>query len=164
MTKILIFFFFSFILFTLFCDAQDSIAVKPKGKAHFFFQLDQNNSFYKKTGVNTSGFKTGVELRSGIRLGLGFYQLTSDIFEKKIRQEGIITDTVNSELKMNYATLSFEYIFFKSKHWQFSAPVQYGGGNSELINTDKFGNVIATINNKVQLFEVGLSGHYKFFR
>ena len=109
----------------------DTIATSLHSKPKFFFQIDAYNSFVSKESANTFGFKAGLEFNKRIRIGVGYYSLTSNIVKQKIIPGVLIQDTiVDAQLDMNFIPVSLEYIFYNKEPWQISIPLNIGAGKS----------------------------------
>ena len=84
----------------------------------------------------------GLSFSGRIRLGLGYSWLkvpkaNGNLIEgqmpfymnKYFSNPLGYTDTVNAKLYFGYFVSFIEYVFYKSKHWEFSVPLRVGMGN-----------------------------------
>lgn len=118
-----------FSFFSQYANAQimDTIRESFHSKPKFFFQLDAYNSFVGKEPANTFGYKAGLEFNKRVKIGIGYYTVTSDI----VRLKNTRPDTSqNARLDMNFISGSFEYTFYHNDPWQFSIPLNLGAGKS----------------------------------
>jgi hypothetical protein len=85
----------------------------------------------------------GLSYAGRVRFGIGCARLKVPKFDgnladdqrpfyrnKYFTNESGITDTVNEKLHFEYLTVFGEYVFFHSKHWEFSVPLRLGFGDS----------------------------------
>lgn len=124
---------FLFFFFSQHANAQilDTICESFHSKPKFFFQLDAYNSFVGKEPANTFGYKAGLEFNKRVKIGIGYYTLTSDIVQSKTIRTDQNKDTVqNARLDMNFIPVSFEYTFYSKDPWQFTVPINLGAGKS----------------------------------
>ena len=139
----------------------DSIKVALKSKPRLSFRFDNRHSFVSTTSAKINAVKFGLEYDYVFRMGLGYNQLYSTITRGEVlRNNGIPYDTVTSLLKLWFINAYSEYVFFLTKRWEFSVPLQLGVGYSKFnytYNGEKFTNRRHLIAN----YEAGISGHYK---
>lgn len=145
----------------LFAKAQtaDSIGSILNSPGRFFLKFDTKNSFITNTRADIWGVKTGIQFARKIKTGIGYSWLHTKL-EKNI----IITpDTVSALLTFNYPELYFEYVFYSTRRWEFSIPLQLAAGNSFYrysLNGSKF------VQDKhiMMLYEPAVSLQYKIVR
>jgi len=139
----------------------DSIKVALKSKPRISFRFDNRHSFVSTTSAKINALKIGLEYDYVFRMGLGYNQLYSTVSRNEVlRHDGIPYDTVKSYLKLWFISAYAEYVFFLSKRWEFSVPLQLGMGFSKFnytFNNEKFTNRRHIIAN----YEAGINGHYK---
>ena len=141
----------------------DTISASFHTRPRLFFQLDACNSFVADKGANTFGYKGGIEFNNRVKMGFGYYKLTSDIIKPlHLTYDGKDT-TQNAELDMSFYSVSFEYIFYNKDPWQLSVPFNLGFGKSyfwyyttntsggyDKEQTDKQGVSLITLNADLQ--------------
>ncbi len=109
----------------------DTIRYSFRQKPRFFLQLDTYNSFVSREPANTIGLKTGLEFNRRIRLGIGIYELNSDIVKQKLITGVFEHDTIlNARLRLNFIPLSFDYIFYNRYPWEINIHNSLGFGSS----------------------------------
>jgi hypothetical protein len=149
------------------CKSQvlDTIEYSLKQKPSFFFNLSAFNSSVSNEMANFFGFKTGLNYNKRIKFGIGFYGLTSNVVSSIV----INSDTsylTNGELKLNFLSLSSEYIFYIKYPWQLSVtPIQFsiGEGHYRYISEpDK--QSLKTKKQFVLLYEPNVVGQFSLFR
>ena len=161
MRRGLVIFLFFLISTYGYSQLMDSIKVALKSKPKITFRFDNRHSFVSTTKSKINAIKIGAEYAYVFRMGIGYNQLISNVERKEVlRNDGIPYDTVNSSLKLWYLSFYSEYVFFRTKRWEFSVPLQLGAGYSKFnytYNNEKFTNRRHFIAN----YEAGITGHYK---
>ena len=149
----------------LFSQIIDSIRVSIHNKARFTCGLSTRYSFI--TGIKAPIFsaKLGVEFGHKFRVGGGISALEDNtpLYKYKYIPNSIgKIDSIKSSLRFNYFCYYVEYVFYKTKHWEFSIPLQMGIGNSryEYVYSD----TLRKENEKIViLYEPVIAGQYKIF-
>ena len=161
MKKYFIFFLVIFSFNISHAQLIDSIKVALKSKPRISFRFDNRHSFVSTTSAKINALKIGLEYDYVFRMGLGYNQLYSTVSRNEVlRHDGIPFDTVKSYLKLWFISAYAEYVFFLSKRWEFSVPLQLGVGFSKFnytFNNERFTNRRHIIAN----YEAGINGHYK---
>lgn len=162
-----VFFTFGFLLlffhFSTKAQLGDSIAEALKHKPKISFRFDNRYSFTATTPSKIVAFKIGFEFDEKFKLGGGYNRLRSRITKPVYIENGNITDTVISVLKMGYLSYYAEYVFFKNKRWEFSIPIQLGIGNTHYeyhYGGFRFRNNWSVIIN----YEANVTGQYKIIK
>ena len=126
----------------------DTPLVGFKGKPSFFFTLDNTASFVGGKSATTNELRFGLDFKKKLKLGLGYGQLVSDIVvNKNVVIENAGNDsvaTVPANLSLSFFSANAEYVFFNSKRWQISTPLQIGVGSTYFLyyESDKNGKSI----------------------
>ena len=115
----------------------DTIQWCLKQKPQVFGKLDTRNSFFYNSRVKIFGIKAGLSFGKRLHLGIGYNQIypfakVTRNFDKQIyyTNESNITDSVTAKLQLFYFSAHVEYIFYQTKHWQLSIPLQIGVGQT----------------------------------
>jgi hypothetical protein len=152
----------------------DSIRVALHKRPNLIGSFGSNTSFIN--GFNSPIFTMYGELDFNHRvrtgLGLSWLQLspyregkdnTPFYLDKIIINAQGKADTVHPALSFGHFDWYLEYVFYKTKHWQFSVPLIFGIGNSKYKYT--YMGVNTTENrHMVLLYQPSVSGYYKIFR
>lgn len=142
---------------------EDDISEAVKNPPSPFFRFDAKNSIISNSGAKIWGLNLGLDYDNTFKYGVGFYGLSSIVKKNFYETSNGITDTINTRLKFFYLSLFAEYVFYKSKHWQASMPIQIGVGSTRfrgMGDDDKY-----IYNQKpIILYEATLTGHYRFLR
>lgn len=146
----------------------DSTDVNIWKKPKFFLQLERFNTLVEGKGAKFGGIRAGLEFGRKYRIGLGYYDLNSDIIEYiKLSPEEAVdasADTVKAKLKMGCVPLCFEYIFYSKGKWQFSVPFHLGIGKSYFEYFNKYNETKHLKDHNVILADVIISGQYKIVK
>jgi len=116
------------------CLAQfaDSLHKAFAGKKSFDFSFDSNNSFIDNNRVSVQSIKVGVEFGKSIAIGGGYAWLNANtpVYNKYVfRDAELKRDTsVSRQLSLNYFCYYVNYIYYKSRRWELSVPLQIGVG------------------------------------
>jgi len=94
--------------------------------------FDSRNSFVDNKRVGVYSIKLGVVFGKKIAMGMGYAWLNSrtPVFETyKFYDKELKKDTsVDKRLTFNYVRGYINYIYYKSRRWEFSIPIQFGIG------------------------------------
>lgn len=141
----------------------DSIQSSMDQKTKVTFRFNSRNSFITDRRARIFGFKLGVDFNNTLRMGGGFNILSSDLYREKIVMDSLgMPDTIASRLHFGYLAYYIEYVFYKTKRWEFSIPIQLGFGNSRFEH-DYEGDKIIEHKKMVIVYEPAVSGQYRFF-
>jgi hypothetical protein len=132
-----------------------SIAMRAKPK--LFFSFDTRRSFFSNSDVKISGIKIGLDFKKTMKFGLGLHWLNTPIYRTFYEPDSLgRPDTVVSQLGFGYLAFSSEYVYYRSKRWEFSTALYLGAGSMQFTNRPH------TIRN-FGLLEPDLNGQYKIF-
>ncbi len=114
--------------------ALDTIKWAFQQNPHLFAKLDTRNSFIENSRAKIFGVKIGLNFGKRVHIGIGYNQLyppardfDSYYYFKKSANK---IDSVTSRLRLFYISTHIEYIFYQTKHWELSIPLQIGIGKS----------------------------------
>lgn len=145
----------------------DSIRLSFKQKPRFVIGFDSRNSFISNRRAEILGLKLGVEF--GNKFGIGFSghllnQQNSHFYKKYLATSTIgQPDTVKANLQMFYVSYYIEYVFYNSKYWKLSVPLQLGAGKSSYLY-NYTGRDIVSDKHFVLIYEPIVAVEYKIFR
>jgi len=131
-----------------------------KKKPTLSFRFDNRNSFITNYRAWIYGVKLGLEFDHKIILGIDFSMLHTGIYVEQNITENNETTLVDSKLHLEYGSIFAEYIFYRTKKWDFSLPIQIGAGVSYFsynIDGAKYKNNMAPI----IMYEANITGRYK---
>lgn len=112
----------------------DTIRQCLQKKPHLFGKFDSRNSFIENSRAKIFGLKTGLNFGNRLYFGIGYNQLNppSKDFDKEIYivNGNNQLEKVTAMLRLFYISIHAEYVFYESKHWQLSMPLQLGAGQT----------------------------------
>ena len=130
-----------------------------------YFSFDSRNSFIDNSRAKIFGFLAGVNYDNRLYFALGYNQLyppTTNFDEQYyfINKENR-KDSVTEKLKLFYISASVEYVFYTTKHWSLSMPLQIGVEDT-YYKYNLYGKNIK-LNEKLNfVYEPSVSVQYKF--
>lgn len=128
-------------------------------------RLESRNSFIDNQIMSVTGVRLGVAFQRKLRIGGGVSWLKSD-FKRDFYLQNELgkTDTISKFLKMGYLAYYIDFVFYKTKRWQLSVPIQAGTGFTWWKN-DK--NYLVREKEKkyfLVLYEPGITVQFKAFK
>lgn len=146
------------------CQFLDSLTTAIHRKPGLDARLESRNSFITNGRAKISGVRLGVIFQRKLRIGGGYSWLNSPVYRDKqiINTEGN-TETVRDYLKFGYLCYYVDFVFYKTKRWQLSVPIQLGTGLSHFEYTS--GNRLYKSRNYfLLLYEPGITVQFKVFK
>ena len=126
-TKVILFLFF----FCALAKAQfmDTLHDVINRKSSIDARIESRNSFINNRIISITGVRLGIAFQRKLRIGGGISWLKSD-FKRNFYSlnENGKTDTVVKHLKLAYIDYYIDFVFYKTKRWQLSVPIQAGTG------------------------------------
>jgi hypothetical protein len=151
----------------LYCKAQylDSLHEVFRHKSSIDARLESRYSFINNQITSVTGVRLGVAFQRKLRIGGGLSWLETD-YEVTFHPRNIYgkTDTLNRFLKFGYMCFYIDFVFYKTKHWQLSVPIQAGAGLLWL-QKGKLYNVYGGDRKYfLALYEPGITAQFKIFK
>lgn len=157
------------LLFILLCyygrsQFMDTLHAAFHGHKTFDFRFESRNSFVDYERVEVQSLKFGVTFGKKLSVGGGYSWLKTKlyedfhVFDPEVKSDVIIKRRV----KLNYMCYYVDFIFYKSKRWQYSIPTQFGTGFSRFEYSYKSPEIIKS-KYLVFLYEPGVNVKYKIF-
>lgn len=87
-------------------------------------RLESRNSFIDHQLVSVNGARLGVCFQRKFKIGIGLSWLNSTVKSPQF------TNDRPQYLKFGYLCYYLDYVFYKTKRWQLSVPLQLGTGTS----------------------------------
>lgn len=111
----------------------DTLHTAFTGHKSFDFNYDGTWSFVDHNLVSFQSFKVGVNFGKKVSIGGGYNWLKTEVKAPfNLYDEQKHRDTLlNKSLKLGYICYYVDYVFYKSKRWQYSIPMQIGLGNTQ---------------------------------
>jgi len=147
------------------CQYMDTLHEVFKHKGSIDARLESRFSFYSNTLISVSGVRLGVAFHRKLRMGGGISWLKTEV-----PKAYYITTAEGEELKLFkrpkfvYLCYYIDFVFYKTKRWQLSVPIQAGGGYCW--HQAERGYAFGNNNPKYFLFlyEPGITVQYKVFK
>lgn len=147
--------------------ALDTIKDCLKQKPHLLLKLDSRNSFISNSRAKIFGLKLGLNYGNRVHIGLGYNQLYSpaEDFDEQVyyRNSFGLRDSVTAKLHLFYISVYAEYIFYQTKHWELSMPLQIGVGKT-YYSYQLYGRKKEREENLNFIYEPSVSIGYKFVK
>lgn len=135
-----------------------------KCKASVDLRLESRYSFINNELATINGIRIGASFKRKIRFGGGLSWLKSDIYENEYQPVELNQFmTVKRHLKLGYVCLYVDFVFYKTKRWQLSIPIQTGLGMSWFQYSEKY-NLKTNPKYFLWIYEPGVSTHFKIFK
>jgi hypothetical protein len=141
----------------------DSFKVILKSKSSLDLRLESRYSFIDNDLAGINGFRIGASFKRKLRLGGGISWLSSDILHSNytITESNVLVYSPRY-LKLAYMAFYIDFVFYKTKRWQVSVPLQTGIGASWFQNS--YGISGSSKKYPLFLYEPGISTHFKIFK
>ncbi len=150
---------FSALIISAPAQVADSIASAFHSKPKLTGGLSSRQTFIDGFRTPVLGVRLGLDFKNIVRIGMGYCYLK----EPYAVSLNISSTDVPAGFYFSYALVNFEYVFHRSKHWQFSIPFDVGAGGSYL-NYFFNGKNITTTSRLILIYEPVVSGQYKITR
>lgn len=159
---------YSAVLFLFFLKAEaqllDSFKVILKSKASIDLRLESRYSFIENDLADISGIRAGVSFGRKLKFGGGVSWLKSNIVENEyVPNENNILIATPKYLRLAYFCLYADFVFYKTKRWQVSVPLQTGIG-ATWFQYQKGYKLSSTNKRLLLLYEPGISTNFKIFK
>lgn len=134
-------------------------------KWKFLIGFDANRSFFAGRNVKINGLRIGAKYKDVHRFGLGISGIARSVIFKDISvNEEDATDTSWVKFDAGYASLFYEYAFYRTKRWELIVPSYLGAGNVTAAYSDTAGLYQPFGNLPFAAFGTGLGVQFKIFR
>lgn len=143
----------------------DSLREAFRHKYSIDARLESRNSFIDNQLISVSGVRLGLAFQRKFRLGLGVswlksdFKSTSSVIDPMGKPETII-----SYLKFVYLCYYVDFVFYKTKRWQLSVPIQAGTGSSWFQPKANYNVKTDTRKYFLLLYEPGITAQFKLTR
>ena len=161
----------SFIFFLLFISqvskAQflDTLHTIFKNKSSIDARLESRNSFINNQLISVTGVRLGVAYQRKLRVGGGISWMKSNYSTDFYATNEIgKIDTIKKYLKFTYLCYYIDFVFYKTKRWQLSVPIQVGTGLAWFQKGEKFNLYSGDKKSFLLLYEPGITAQFKVFK
>jgi len=128
-------------------------------------RLESRYSFINNQIISVTGVRLGVAFQRKLRIGGGLSWLKSDYesFFYPARLDGK-RDTLKRYLKFGYLCFYIDFVFYKTKRWQLSVPIQAGLGSLWFQKGRQYNFWGKDHKYFLALYEPGITAQFKVFR
>ena len=154
-----------FVTTTYHAQFADSLHQIFKSRSSIDARLESRYSFIANNLISVTGVRLGVAYNRKLRIGGGISWLKTKVPETFYVSNDIGTiDTLPKFLKFAYLCYYIDFVYYKTKRWQLSVPIQAGTGFSWYQKEENY-----TLNAKgkktfLLLYEPGITVQFKVFR
>jgi hypothetical protein len=128
-------------------------------------RLESRYSFISNQVISVTGLRLGVAFQRKLRMGGGISWLKSDFKNVVYRTHSSgAVDTMTSYLKFVYLCYYIDFVFYKTKRWQLSVPIQAGTGASWFQARPEYAWGGGDRKYFLLLYEPGITAQFKVFR
>jgi hypothetical protein len=119
----------TFVSMTVKAQYLDSLGDVVRGKANIDLRLESRWSFVNNELITISGVRVGAAFEKKLRLGGGLSWLKTPYsqIESTVNENGESV-LVTRYFKLAYLAAYADVVFYKTKRWQLSVPLQIGAG------------------------------------
>ncbi len=161
---ILIFYLF---LISSYYKAQflDTLHEVFKNKSSIDVRLESRNSFINNQLISVTGIRLGIAYQRKLRIGGGISWMKSNYATNFYTQnETGKIDTITKYLKFTYLCYYIDFVFYKTKRWQLSVPIQAGTGFAWFQKAKPFNLYSGDKKSFLFLYEPGITAQFKIFK
>lgn len=128
-------------------------------------RLESRNSFIKHQLISVSGVRLGLTFQRKFRIGGGVSWLDTDVRNDlySLNSFGKM-DTLRRYLKFVYMCYYVDFVFYKTKRWQLSVPIQAGTGFSWSQQHREYSFKSKAPRYFLFLYEPGITVQFKVFK
>ncbi len=140
----------------------DSIVAAFHKKARLTGGFSTRQTFIDGFNAPVLSAKIGADFDNKIRIGGGISFLKNPYSTEKVIGNSTtgLNDTLPAFMHLQYFNYYFEYVYFKTKKWEFSVPVEIGLGRSFTSYDDVSGST-NTDSRFVFVYQPVVTGYYK---
>lgn len=143
----------------------DSLHIIFQDKGSFDAGLESRNSFINNQLISVNGVRLGVDFKNKLSIGGGLSWLNSDVKVHFYPHNDLgQVDTVTKYIKFMYLCYYIDFVFYKTKRWKLSVPLQLGTGLSWFQDSTAYRLKGQDRKYLLLLYEPGITVHYKIFK
>lgn len=147
--------------------AMDTIRDCLKQKPHLFFSFDTRDSFIENSRAKVYGVKAGLKYKNRLYFGIGYNQMAPgatnfETYNYYTNRNGR-RDVATARLQLFYISINAEYVFYQTKHWNVSMPLQMGIGDS-YYKYEQEGVKVKTDEHPYLVYEPAVAVEYKLLK
>lgn len=143
----------------------DSLDDFFKLKRSIDIRLESRNSFINNRLISVNGFRAGLAYQRKLRIGGGFSWLNSDVKSNfYVPNSKGTSDLTIKYLKFVYLCGYIDFVFYKTKRWQLSVPIQLGSGVAWFQENRAYSYKNKDAKHFLLLYEPGITVQFKIFK
>lgn len=143
----------------------DSLGYVIRGKKNIDLRYESRWSFVDNQVISIRGIRIGAAFEKKLRLGLGVNWLKTNINAVvQTTNEYGVTENQVLYFKLGYLLAYADVVFYKTKRWQLSVPLQVGFGYTWLQEEKKYKLSNMQSRNYLFLYEPGITLQFKVTR
>jgi hypothetical protein len=152
---------FFLVTFVLSCRGQfiDTLHEVFKHKYSIDARLESRNSFISNKLISVTGVRLGIAFQRKLRIGGGVSWLKTEVPVSFSNNELPV-----KYLKFVYLCYYVDFVFYKTKRWQLSVPIQAGTGISWFQENKTYSYYRSDPKYFLLLYEPGITAQFKVFR
>lgn len=128
-------------------------------------RLESRYSFFDNQLISVTGARLGVAFQRKLRLGGGISWLKTDVTHTFYSESSAgKTDTIQKFMKFIYLCYYVDFVFYKTKRWQLSVPIQAGTGLSWFQQQKNYRLGSKDPKYLLLLYEPGITVQYKVLK
>lgn len=128
-----------------------------------FMRFDTKNSFIANSRVKIYGINIGYNHNNTVKYGIGFHATDSKFKRTFYEKENNELVEIPTHLNFVYISLFGEYVFYQTKRWEGSLPIQLGFGGTSFSGV--YNDSSYVYHEKFTIhYEATLNGHYRFLK
>ena len=165
MKKLFLIFFLFFCCVVINAQFLDTLHDVFNHKSSIDARFESRNSFINNQLISISGLRLGVAFQRKLRVGGGVNWLKSNFNEDFIVNNQLGEAVVQTKhLKLVYISYYIDFVFYKTKRWQLSVPIQAGTGLSWWQKNKAYSFNSSEKKNFLFLYEPGITAQFKALR
>lgn len=138
----------------------DSLSASFKHRPKLTAFFDTRNSLVNNEFMKMRGIKGGLTFNKTVTIAAG-YNWMEDLREPIDIEDTAGVATNKAFRQLWYVSGYFEYVFYKSKHWDASIPLQIGAGRTNQRYLDVDNEAVLTPKKTVVFYEASMTLVYK---
>lgn len=128
-------------------------------------RLESRWSFIRNEVITVTGVRLGVAYHRKLRIGGGISWLQTNRTELFTQTNALgNSEEVNKYLKFGYLCYYIDFVYYRTKRWQLSVPIQLGTGMSWFQKEPQYHTQIKDKKYFLLLYEPGITMQFKIFR
>lgn len=143
----------------------DSLHAVFNSKSNIDARIESRYSFIRNEVISVTGVRLGVAYKRKLRIGGGVsWMKTNKEYTFSYNDVAGASITQIKYLKFAYLCYYIDFVYYRTKRWQLSVPIQAGTGLSWFQSNKNYYMNKTDKKNFLLLYEPGITAQYKIFR